>query len=89
MSVNLSPQAKMEVMTSPAEKMISAIVNVGRSVNREDFTQAVEQELRGKVISWYDKSRTAGVQISVGELNSLANVDGVSYVETGGHYAPE
>ena len=86
MPKKLSPQAKREFMTSPANKAISALVNVHRTADRAALTHAIG-EIRGKVVSWSDESHLVGVRIHAGGLDALAELDGVAYVETGGRFA--
>ena len=84
-SSQLSPRAKREILLSPADKVVSVLVNVSSSVDRARFTRSV-QNLGGNVVTWADVTNLVTLTIPAGKLDTLAGIDGVIYVETGGHY---
>jgi len=85
LSSQLSPRAKREMLLSPADKMVSVLVSVSSSVDQARFTQSV-QKIGGNVMTWSDATNLVTLTIPAGQLNALAGMDGVVYVETGGHY---
>ena len=87
MSSRLSPQAKREVLLSPADKAVSALVSIASSVDRSRFTQSITQ-IGGEVVSWSDTTNVVTLTIPASALSAVADLDGVVYVETGGRYSP-
>jgi hypothetical protein len=85
LSSHLSPRAKREMLLSPADKRIAALVSVTSSMDRGRFRQAVKQ-IGGDVVTWSDTTDLVNITIPAGALDTLAGMEGVVYVETGGHY---
>lgn len=85
MSSQLSPRAKRQLLLSPADTMVSVLVTVSSSVDRTHFTQSV-QKRGGTIVTWSDATNLVTLTIPARELEALAGMEGVVYVETGGHY---
>jgi len=85
MSSQLSPRAKREMLLSPGDKKVSVLVTISTTVERTRFTQSVQQ-IGGAVVTWSDTTNLVTLTIPARQLEALAGMDGVVYVEAGGHY---
>lgn len=85
MSSQLSSRAKKEILLTPPENMVSVLLTVSGSTGQPQLTHDVE-ESGGKVLSWSDTTNLVNVIIPAGKIESLAKLNGVTYVEVGGKY---
>lgn len=87
MSSHLSPQAKRELLLSPASKSVNALVSFSSSIDRNLFAESVRQH-GGDVGRWSEETGLVSVKLPAGHLGDVADFKGVVYVETSGAFSP-
>lgn len=84
LSSKLSPKAKKAVLMDSGGAVVG-LVQMAPSTERADLEQEVRR-LGGNVESWIADTGLAAIKIPTAQLNELAELDGVVYVEIGERY---
>ena len=85
LSKRLSPRAKKLVLLEDERARIRALVQVAPSTSPETFRAALEEQ-GAEVSSWNEETRLLAVELEVGQLNELADHEGVVYIDTATDY---
>jgi hypothetical protein len=87
LSPRLGPRAKRIALRASGTERVSGLVQVAPSADRRALQAAVEGH-GGLVRSWNAPLGLVTVEVSARDLNTLADLDGVLYVEAGEPYRP-
>lgn len=82
---NLSPKAKKTFLTAREGDIISCLLQISPSSNIHKLQQELKA-LGGIVRSWTEDTRLMSVDLNASQLQKLAELDGVIYIETGEKY---
>ncbi|HSK92362.1 MAG TPA: hypothetical protein VK875_13740 [Euzebyales bacterium] len=82
---NLSPRAKRLLLMADAQQPVRALVQVAPAVDVGELERHIV-ELGGTVESRMPDTGLVGIEVPAAQLEALAGLDGVVYVEAGGAY---
>ena len=83
----ISPQAKKSFLQSVYTENQIYSLRISRPQDIDSLIAQIEA-LGGSEITWLEELSLLSVKLSPAKLLLLAQISGVSYVDTGGHYAP-
>jgi hypothetical protein len=85
-SSKLSPKAKKALLTAREGQRLSCLLEVSPSRNVQGLRRELEA-LGGEIKSWTEETHSMSVEMDASNLEDLANLEGVVYVETGERYS--